>query len=139
MLFSVVAVSETWLHKSNPDLFNIPGYHFISNSREHKLGGGVGLYIQSDMNLSLGLIFNLLTIHCTNQSLWKSCDLMVKILLLAASIDLPMPLLMTLTGLLKISCQPSVLRISYYILWVILVSTSSTLILINLQMSSLTL
>ena len=36
--------------KSNSDLFNIPGYHFISNSREHKLGGGVGLYIQSDMN-----------------------------------------------------------------------------------------
>ena len=62
---------------------------------------------------------------------------MVKILLLAASIDLPMPLLMTLTGLLKISCQPSVLRISYLILWVILISTSSTLILINLQMSSL--
>ena len=36
--------------KSNSDLFNIPGYYFISNSREHKLGGGVGLYIQSDMN-----------------------------------------------------------------------------------------
>ena len=53
MLFSVVAVSETWLHKSNPDLFNIPGYHFTSNSREHKLGGRVGLYIQSDMNLKL--------------------------------------------------------------------------------------
>ena len=50
MLFSVVAVCETWLHKSNSDLFNIPGYHFISNSREHKLGGGVGLYIHSDMN-----------------------------------------------------------------------------------------
>ena len=50
MLFSVVAVSETWLYKSNSDLFNIPGYHFISNSREHKLGGGVGLYTQSDMN-----------------------------------------------------------------------------------------
>ena len=25
MLFSAVAVSETWLHKSNSDLFNIPG------------------------------------------------------------------------------------------------------------------
>ena len=37
MLFSVVAVSETWLQKSNSDLFNIPGYHFISSSREHKL------------------------------------------------------------------------------------------------------
>ena len=59
---------------------------------------------------------SLLTIHCTNHSLWKSYDLMVKILLLAASIDLPMPLLTTLTGLLKISCQPSVLRISYLII-----------------------
>ena len=48
--FSAVAVSETWLHKSNSDLFKIPGYHFTSNSREHKLGGGVGLYIQSDMS-----------------------------------------------------------------------------------------
>ena len=36
--------------KSNSDLFNIPGYHFISSSRDHKLGGGVGLYVQSDMN-----------------------------------------------------------------------------------------
>ena len=50
MLFSVVAVSEIWLHKSNPDLLNIPGHHLVSNSRGHKLGGGVGLYIQSDMN-----------------------------------------------------------------------------------------
>ena len=38
------------LQRSNSDLFNIPGYHFISNSREHKLGGEVGVYIQSDMN-----------------------------------------------------------------------------------------
>ena len=50
MLPSAVVVSETWLDKSNSDLFNIPGYHFISNSRENKLGGGVGLYIQSDLN-----------------------------------------------------------------------------------------
>ena len=135
MSFSAVAVSETWVHKCNSDLFNTPGNHFISNSRGHKLGRGNGLYIQSDMNFKP--TFNLLTIHCTNQSLCKSCDLMVKILLLAASIDLPMPLLMTLTGLLKISCQPSVLRISYLILWVIIISTFSTLILINPQTSSL--
>ena len=50
MLFSVVAVPGKWLHKYNSDLFNIHGYHFISNSREHKLGGGGGLYIQSDMS-----------------------------------------------------------------------------------------
>ena len=47
MLFSAIAVSETWSNKSNSDLFNSPGYHLISNSKEHKLGGGVGLYIQS--------------------------------------------------------------------------------------------
>ena len=50
MLFSAVVVSETWLHKSNSDLFNIPGCHFVSNLRENKLVGGVGLYIQSDLN-----------------------------------------------------------------------------------------
>ena len=52
MLFSTVIVSETWLHKSNSDLFNIPGYHFISSLRENKLGDGVGLYIQSDLNFN---------------------------------------------------------------------------------------
>ena len=47
MLDSAIAVSETWSNKFNSDLFNIPGYHLISNSREHKSGGGVGLYIPS--------------------------------------------------------------------------------------------
>ena len=27
--FSVIAVSETWSHRSNSDLFKFPGYHFI--------------------------------------------------------------------------------------------------------------
>ena len=47
MLFSAIAVSETWSNKSKSDLFNIHGYHLISNSREHKLGGGVGLCFPS--------------------------------------------------------------------------------------------
>ena len=45
----------------------------------------------------------------------------MKILSVAASIDLLMPLKMTLTGLLKMTCQPSVLRISYLIIWLILI------------------
>ena len=53
MQFSVVAVSETWLKRSNADLFNIPGYFFISNFREHKSGGGVGLYIQTGLKYKL--------------------------------------------------------------------------------------
>ena len=51
--FSVIAVSETWLHRSNSDLFHLPGYHFISSHREHKAGGGVGLYIQSHLEFKL--------------------------------------------------------------------------------------
>ena len=51
--FSIIAVSETWLHRSNSDLFHLPGYHFISGHREHKAGGGVGIYIQSHLKLKL--------------------------------------------------------------------------------------
>ena len=50
---SVIAVSETWLHRSNSDLFHFPGYHFISSHRDHKAGGGVGLYIQSHLEFKL--------------------------------------------------------------------------------------
>ena len=51
--FSIIAVSETWLHSSNSDLFHLPGYHFISSHREHKAGGGVGIYIQSHLKFKL--------------------------------------------------------------------------------------
>ncbi|CAH3165213.1 unnamed protein product, partial [Porites evermanni] len=51
--FSIIAVSETWLHRSNSDLFHLPGYHFISSHREHKAGGGVGIYIQSHLKFKL--------------------------------------------------------------------------------------
>ena len=51
--FYVIAVSETWLHRSNSALFHFPGYHFISSHREHKAGGGVGLYIQSHLEFKL--------------------------------------------------------------------------------------
>ena len=51
--FSIIAVSETWLHRSNSDLFHLPGYHFISSHREHKAGGGVGIYIQCHLKVKL--------------------------------------------------------------------------------------
>ena len=49
MSFSIIGVSETWLNKSNEHLFNIPGFNFISNIRQHKSGGGVGLHIKDDL------------------------------------------------------------------------------------------
>ena len=41
MSFSCIGISDTWLHEHNQDLYNINGYSFISNVRQHKLGGGV--------------------------------------------------------------------------------------------------
>ena len=51
--FSIIAVSETWLHRSKSDLFHLSGYYFISSRREHKAGGGVGIYIQSHLKFKL--------------------------------------------------------------------------------------
>ena len=53
MPFSVIGISETWLNNSNDDIFNIPGYKFISNNRQHKHGDGVGLFINDDLNFKL--------------------------------------------------------------------------------------
>ena len=50
---SIHGISETWLDNSNDDIFNIPGYKFISNNRQHKRGGGVGLFIKDDLNFKL--------------------------------------------------------------------------------------
>ena len=34
---SVIAVSETWLHRANSDLFHFPDYHFISSQQRRLL------------------------------------------------------------------------------------------------------
>ena len=39
--FSVIGLSETWLNDNTHDLVNLPGYDFISNHRQNKVGGGV--------------------------------------------------------------------------------------------------
>jgi hypothetical protein len=46
-LFSVIALSETWLNDSFSDSFHIPGYNFVAKSRKHRIGGGVGIFIKS--------------------------------------------------------------------------------------------
>jgi exonuclease III len=47
---SVIAVTETWLSGFNEHLYDIPGYSFVCISRDHKKGGGVGLYIDEKLN-----------------------------------------------------------------------------------------
>jgi len=40
-----IAVSETWLTAINDDIFNIPGYTFLSINRLNRAGGGVRIYL----------------------------------------------------------------------------------------------
>ena len=48
--FSVIALSETWLKSSSPDVFQLPGYQLITRNRLHRVGGGVALYIHSSIH-----------------------------------------------------------------------------------------
>ena len=51
--FSVLGVSETWLTDSTAELVNITGYNFVSNHRKSKIGGGVGIYLQNDIEYQI--------------------------------------------------------------------------------------
>ena len=44
-----ILLCETWLNENNSDGCNIPGYTFIQTNRKHKKGGGVAMYIKSDI------------------------------------------------------------------------------------------
>ena len=44
---TAIAVTETWLTESNSDIFNFPGYEFVSKSRTSKNAGGVGIYVDN--------------------------------------------------------------------------------------------
>ena len=47
---SVIGLTETWLNEnSSLDMFKMTDYAFISNSRESKRGGGVGMYIRNSV------------------------------------------------------------------------------------------
>lgn len=48
-LFCVLGVSETWLTDFTSKLVNITGYNFVSNHRKSKIGGGVWIYSQNDI------------------------------------------------------------------------------------------
>ena len=51
--FSVIGVSETWLHKNSPPMFNIDNYQILRSDRGHGKGGGVALYTHNDIKVKL--------------------------------------------------------------------------------------
>ena len=48
--FDAILLCETFLTDTNHDLFNIPGYTFISRHRNHYRQGGVGIYIKNNIH-----------------------------------------------------------------------------------------
>ena len=51
--FSIIGLSETWLHNNSPPLFNIPNYHMLRSDRDHGRGGGVALYIHNHLKIKV--------------------------------------------------------------------------------------
>src|SRR6218665_2436252 len=49
----VLAVTETWLDRNNGDSIFIPGYSFTHSSRIGGGGGGVGLFVEKDINFRI--------------------------------------------------------------------------------------
>lgn len=52
--FSVIALSETWVHEDlDTSSFNIPGYLYINNFRASKSAGGVGFFIKENLKYTV--------------------------------------------------------------------------------------
>ena len=49
--FGIICVSETWACLSTEQFINIPGYDCICRSRSSRRGGGLALYIDSDLDV----------------------------------------------------------------------------------------
>ena len=52
--FNIITLSETWLKRSDEQIFNLdlPGYSFLSQSTTQR-AGGVGLYIKNGIQYSV--------------------------------------------------------------------------------------
>lgn len=51
--FTIIAVTETWLHKDNDLAYELPGYKSHSIYRENQLGGGIKLYYLDMINVNI--------------------------------------------------------------------------------------
>lgn len=50
--FSIIGISETWLSDETSSQYNIEDYNFLSCNRNDRQGGGVGLYINNQLNFT---------------------------------------------------------------------------------------
>ena len=62
--FDVIGLSETWLTKSNTDIYNFTNYNHIYKTRNNKRGGGVSMYIKKCYKHNLRDDLSILENHC---------------------------------------------------------------------------
>ena len=51
--FSIIGITETWTNQFNENLAVLPGYDSLIKSRVGKAGGGIAIYIDSELNLNI--------------------------------------------------------------------------------------
>ncbi|CAI9604872.1 unnamed protein product, partial [Staurois parvus] len=51
--YNLIGIAESWLHSSHNWAINIPGYVLIRRDRVNRKGGGVCLYVRSDLRASV--------------------------------------------------------------------------------------
>ena len=54
--FSIIGMTETWLHSTTPPIFDIDNYTFNHIYRKHGKGGGVAFYIHNDLHFKIRLL-----------------------------------------------------------------------------------
>ena len=50
--FSLIGISKTWLRQDEHNM-HIDGYNFVHNYRTNRSGGGVGLYLDEQLQFTL--------------------------------------------------------------------------------------
>ena len=59
-----IGISETWFaSETDTNIYFIPGYDLISNNRKNKRGGGVAIYIPSQLDYQVCHELNTMTEH----------------------------------------------------------------------------
>ena len=70
--FSVIGISETWLQDISRTV-DIDGYNFVHNHRSDRTGGGVGLYLTSELVYKTRNDLKLLDQQCAESLFIEIC------------------------------------------------------------------
>ena len=70
--FSVIGISETWLQDISHTV-DIDGYNFVHNHRPDRTGGGVGLYLTSELVYKTRNDLKLLDQQCAESLFIEIC------------------------------------------------------------------